>query len=475
MDPKDLTEYALEYAQRLGASYAESRLISGERTGFFVQNGNILSGTRFNVRGIGIRVLVDGGLGFCSIDRIEKSLAEKAISAAVKMAKNSKRKVPIDFGEPIINEAKWQVEVKKPIEDVSTEEMMKFLTDLDNITETIELPAPIVSRVYIFGSSTQDYYLVTSEGTKISAKTSIIQPRVNMTAKGQGRTEQRFLDFTRCTGWEGTESLIEEFTDQVKRLAKTATAEKTVKGVVDLIVAPEVAGIIAHENCGHPSEGDRILGREGAQAGESFWRDLKLGESRVGTDAVTICDDPTIPGSAGFYLYDDEGVKARKRVLIKEGIINEPLLNREFGQRFGLGTNGSSRAEDFNREPIIRMANTYFDVGDYNFEELVEDVKKGIYMVSFMEWNIDDRRFQSKYVGSECYLIEKGQMTETLVKRPIMELTTVGLFSATDAVSKNLRFDSSATCGKSDPMQGVPVFCGGPELRLRDIKLGGLD
>ena len=135
MDPKDLTEYALEYAQRLGASYAESRLISGERTGFFVQNGNILSGTRFNVGGIGIRVLVDGGLGFCSIDRIKKSLAEKAISAAVKMAKNSKRKVPIDFGEPIVNEAKWQVDVKKPIEDVSTEEMTLMVNELEEISK----------------------------------------------------------------------------------------------------------------------------------------------------------------------------------------------------------------------------------------------------------------------------------------------------------------------------------------------------
>ena len=96
------------------------------------------------------------------------------------------------------------------------------------------------------------------------------------------------------------------------------------------------------------------------------------------------------------------------------------------------------------------MANTYFDAGDYSFEELVEDVKKGIYMISFQEWNIDDRRFQSKYVGSECYLIEKGEVTETLVKRPIMELTTVGLFSAIDAVSKNIRFDFSATWGASE-------------------------
>ncbi|MFX0090463.1 MAG: TldD/PmbA family protein [Candidatus Hodarchaeota archaeon] len=474
MDPKDLNEYIIDYAQKLGASYVESRLISGDRSSFFSRNGDILSGMRYSVCGIGTRVLVNGGLGFCSIDRINKDLAEKAVLSAVKMAKNSNRTPPIEFGEPVVNEAKWQVEVKKPIEDVSIEEMMTFLTELDTIAENPELPAPIVSRVYSFGTNTQEYYLQTSEGTKISANTSIIRPMFILTAKGQTDTEQRFLDFTRSAGWEGTDGLIEEFTAQVGRLAKTAKAENQMKGIVDLVVAPEVAGIIAHENAGHPSEGDRILGREGAQAGESFWRTLKLGESRVGSAAVTIYDDPTIPGSAGFYTYDDEGVKSRKRTLIEKGIINEPLLNREFGLKFNQGSNGASRAQDYNYEPIIRMANTYFAAGDYTLDELVEDVKSGIYMISFMEWNIDDRRYQSKYVGSECYLIEKGEITDILVKRPIMELTTVGLFTAIDAVSKNLSFEFSATCGKSDPGQGVPVWCGGPELRLRNIRLGGL-
>jgi TldD protein len=241
-----------------------------------------------------------------------------------------------------------------------------------------------------------------------------------------------------------------------------------------MIVGHEVAGIIAHENVGHPSEGDRIMGREGAQAGESFWRDLNIGESRVGSDAVNVSEDPTIPNTSGFYLYDDEGVKARKRVLIKNGILNEPLLNREFGTKFGMVSNAAARSTAYNREPIIRMANTYFEAGDHTFDELVGDVKLGVYMRGFKEWNIDDRRYQSKYTGSEAYLIRNGDITDTMVKRPIMETTSIGLLTALDAVTKDLSFDFPGTCGKSDPSQGVPVYAGGGELRFRDIRLGGV-
>ena len=61
-----------------------------------------------------------------------------------------------------------------------------------------------------------------------------------------------------------------------------------------------------------------------------------------------------------------------------------------------------------------------------------------------------------------------------MVKRPVMETTSVGLLSALDAVSKNLGFDFPGTCGKGDPSQGVPVYAGGGELRFRNIRLGGV-
>ena len=120
------------------------------------------------------------------------------------------------------------------------------------------------------------------------------------------------------------------------------------------------------------------------------------------------------------------------------------------------------------------MANTYIAPGDYSKEELVEDIKFGIYMKSFTEWNIDDRRYQSKYVGSYARLIRDGEITDDFVRRPVLELTSRGLFDAVDACSKGFTAEQ-AICGKSDPSQGMPVWHGGPDaMRLRAIRVGGV-
>ncbi|RLG97909.1 TldD/PmbA family protein, partial [Candidatus Bathyarchaeota archaeon] len=158
-------------------------------------------------------------------------------------------------------------------------------------------------------------------------------------------------------------------------------------------------------------------------------------------------------------------------VLIKEGVINEFLHNRETASVFGVESNGASRASAYNREPIVRMANTFLEPGDYTFEELIEDVKEGVYIKNFMEWNIDDRRLNQRYVGLEAYRIEGGEV-KGLVRNPVLEVTTTGLWSAVDAVGRDLQFQA-AYCGKSDPMQGIPVWTGGPHTRLRGIRLGG--
>ncbi len=467
---KDFAEFGVEYAQENGVDYAEARLIDGQRTFLFLRNGMLISGSQRPWLGIGFRVLKNGGLAFVSIDELSKNTVKDAIIHGIKMVKGTNPNDRIDFGEPISNEAKWAVATEQRLVDVDTDTMLELLQEMDTKAED----HGINTRANIFEAQSYEKYLVTSEGTRIESESSMLKFYGILTAKGLLDSEQRWVDLTRSTGWEGTKTWIDQYDDECARLAKVAAQnDKAMTGKVDFVVGPEVVGIICHENCGHPSEGDRIMGREGAQAGESFWRDLSLGESRIGSKHVTIIEDPTIPGTGGYYEYDDEGVKARERILIKEGIINEPLLNREYGVKFGLGSNSASRSADFNREPIIRMANTYMKPGDYiNVEELAEDVKHGIYMLSFTEWNIDDRRYQSKYVGFECYEINNGEITETMVRRPIMELTSVSLFSSIDGVSKDLVFDFPGICGKSDPGQGVPVYAGGGCIRMRDIKLG---
>ncbi|MEM4298276.1 MAG: metallopeptidase TldD-related protein, partial [Nitrososphaerota archaeon] len=133
-------------------------------------------------------------------------------------------------------------------------------------------------------------------------------------------------------------------------------------------------------------------------------------------------------------------------------------------------SNGASRASYYDREPIVRMANTYMRPGDYGLEELLESAGDGLYIRSYQEWNIDDKRWNQRYVGVVAYRIRGGELAE-MVRDPVVDLTTKGLFSSVAAVGRDLSF-SAGYCGKGDPMQGIPVWFGGPSILLKNVRVG---
>jgi len=468
----ELVEFAVEKAQELGASYAEARFEEKNGTEIVMKNGNPEGLGILADRGIGIRVLVNGGMGFASTNVLTKESVEEAVKKAVKLAKAAAklRNRPIQFSEEDFHQVFYEVKMKKDFRNVSAEEKMEYLKLIEESVKETGVNTPM--RFLRYGDFMWHKVFMNNEGALVESLIPRVSITYNLVVFEDGQMEQApFVQRAFSGGLE----LIEKdkpwewAVKDVKALQKLIKeGQKPPEGKVDLVLAPEVVGIAVHESVGHPYELDRIMGREAAQAGESFVKPEMLGE-RIGSEAVTVIEDPTIPNSWGFYLYDDEGVKARPRYLIREGIINEFLMNREYAAYLGMKSNAAARALNYNREPIVRMANTYLAPGDYSFEELIEDVKLGVYMVSFNEWNIDDRRYQQRYIGREAYLIENGEIKHP-VRRPILEITTKGLWSSVDAVGKEVEF-YPGTCGKGEPSQGVPVWMGGAHARLRDVVL----
>ncbi|MFA4662240.1 TldD/PmbA family protein [Pyrococcus kukulkanii] len=468
----DLVEFAVERALDLGAEYAEARFEEKQGTSIAMKNGVPEGLSLLSDRGIGIRVLVNGGMGFASTNVLTKESVAEAVERAVKLAKSASklRKEPIKFSEEHFHQVKYEVKMKKDFRDVPPEEKLELLKKIEEEVMGTGIKVPM--RYLAYSDQLWKKVFVNSEGAYVKSKIPRVSVMYNLVVFENGQMEQApFIERAFSGGLE----LIEKDEPWERAKKEVGTLRKLIvegkrppEGKVDLVISPEVAGIAVHESVGHPYELDRIMGREAAQAGESFVKPDMLGE-RIGSEVVTVIDDPTIPNSWGFYLYDDEGVKARPRYLIRNGIITEFLMNREYAYKLGLNSNAAARAINYNREPIVRMANTYLAPGDYSFEELIEDIKLGVYMVSFNEWNIDDRRYQQRYIGREAYLIENGEIKHP-VKRPILEITTRGLWTSVDAVGKEVEF-YPGTCGKGEPGQGVPVWMGGAHARLRDIPL----
>ena len=479
MEHEDLADYAVEQGLREGASYVEARLegIMGDQ--LLLKNGNLEVGGFFRRYGLGVRVLVDGALGFCSLNYFStRKKVREVVSNAVRLAKYSSklRREPIKFSDEECMDARYEGKFRENVLDIGLEEKISLLVDVDKTVDVGFSDVFVPFRLMHLLSANTEKYLVTSEGSRVSS----FIPRVFFTClltafnKVKKQIEHGPIHKGASGGWEivfdwDLGRIVEKEVEVLLKILRER--REPPKGFIDCVIGTNITGIASHENCGHPSEADRILGREGAQAGESFLNREMLGQ-RIVSEEVTIVDDPTLEGSFGFYLFDDEGVKAGERILIEDGVYKEMLHNRETAYFMDTHSNGSSRAMGYNREPIVRMSNTYMKPGDYgSLEELIEDIRLGVYIVSFTEWNIDDRRFQAKYVGREAYLIDKGELKYP-VKRPVLEITTPALFGSIDGCTREIEFNA-AMCGKSNPEQLAPVWHGGPCARLRNIRLGG--
>jgi TldD protein len=472
MANEDLAEFAVQHAKAHGATYAEARLEQVDADAFVTKNGVLEVSGFDSSQGLGVRFIINNTLGFVSTNLIEKEKIKRLVEKALNLtSRGSKITEGVALSEEPAEKAKYEVKQKKNVLDVGPEEKIGLLKDIEsNLAETkIKLPGRYLS---LHTGVTKKFY-VNSEGSVIQSEI----PRVNfyymLTILRGKKTAQRMWQYGSTTGWEimDTWKLPHLLKTEAIALEKNLReGKKAPKGIMDLVIGPEISGIIAHESCGHPFEADRILGRESAQAGESYMTVNMLGKP-FANPCVTLVDDPTVHDAFGFYLYDDEGVKARRKYLIKEGIATELLQNRETATALKVRSNGAARASEFDKEAIVRMSNTFFLPGTYKTEqELIEGVKLGVYLKNFMEWNIDDKRYNNRYVGAEAYLIENGKITVP-VRNPAIEVTTPALYAAIDACAQNLELHS-ASCGKGEPMQGIPVGHGGPSLRLRGLRLG---
>jgi TldD protein len=202
--------------------------------------------------------------------------------------------------------------------------------------------------------------------------------------------------------------------------------------------------------------------------GESILRG-KLG-SRLGADGVTICDDPTVKAAFGFYLYDDEGVRADRHVLVEDGVLRSYLHSRETALKMKTHSTANARAQSVGHFPIVRMSNTYFERGDASFDELI-DMRSGVYVEGMKGGAVDISTGNFQFAAERGMMIERGGLV-----KPLRDITLFGNIMETlksiDGLGRRTDGFHPGTCGKG--LQAVRVADNGPAIRIRGVRVGGV-
>lgn len=469
MIDEDLAHAVLDAASRSAPLLAEVRLEDRTSRSIAIRSGQVSSVSSSKDAGMNVRIVLPSGIGFASSNVVSRAEGAKLVKDALTQAKKGGRASQVSLSSEPAVRTTWEVRQHRRLADVPVDEKLEVLRSVDSAV--MKTRVKVQGRYYEFRDWETSEYFANSEGARIRSFLPYIKIEAYNLVSARGETEQSLREWGASGGWEKQEewNLLEVLPDEVLMLkGQIEKGKRIAPGKYDLVCGPEVVGIASHESCGHPMEGDRILGREMSQAGRSFVSKEMIGQ-KIGSEYATVIDDPTVPGTYGYYAYDQEGVKARPRYLYKGGLINEFLQNRETASRFGVQSNGSSRSESYLREPIVRMANTFVAPGDFQEDELIGSIKQGVLMQSFTEWNIDDKRFNQKYVSREAYFIRDGELAGP-ARKCTLEITTPGFWGAIDAVSRKIEL-SAGECGKGDPMQGMAVTNGGPMIRLREVSL----
>jgi TldD protein len=458
-DYSELVGYAISSAEKHDVDYADAYLQSANGRSYAVEQGRLNGSSYYEKSGIRIRLVKDKRLYTFTTNKMDKDKIGKLISGY----KGFNGVDTVLSGEKAVT-AKYKVEERKKLADA---DVLKDLLEIDKVlskTKHMKFRSlyGMVGKVKTVFQNT--------DGSVIEAAIPAAQSFASITVESGRETRQRFLQFGGVGGYEllNRSKIEDTLLDEAKALVNVIDkgvrlSDSEMKRIRNVVIAPEITGIAVHESIGHPNEADRVFLREAAQAGTSYINKDNLG-LEIGSPAVTIIDDPTIPNSNGFYLYDDEGVRSRPRTIVRDGIQDELLLNRSYARVLGKKSNAAARSDYYSNEPLIRMANTYLKPGSATFEELISEARDGVYIKSFMEWNIDDTRSFSRYQGSEAYMIKGGRLGKP-VKNYRLESKTIDFWHAVRLVDREFEL-FLGNCGKGEPMQGVPVTMGGASALL---------
>ena len=284
LELEDFAEKSLQFAIQFGAQYCDARAETVVTEGFLLENGEIEHFTSLRDSGLGVRVLANGAWGFFSISNPKsleevKNAANDAIKSALHYSINKKQKIRLAESPVYVDKVNFSVS-KKPTLD----EMAKIGFECDNL---IQSKKRIHKSSISMEHNAFSKYFVNSDGTKITQRFEDTIAHVTATAHESGLTES--VNATEG-GRGGLEMILDknditktsEFVAQKASELLDARTVKEEKAIV--VMNPDFVALLAHEILGHPSEADRVLGKEMAWAGGAWWAG-KLGE-KIGSQKL---------------------------------------------------------------------------------------------------------------------------------------------------------------------------------------------
>ncbi|HEY2956480.1 MAG TPA: TldD/PmbA family protein [Candidatus Eisenbacteria bacterium] len=461
--PQELAAELIEIARSKGAEFAE---VFGEHSVHtsFAYEENRLKTSAYSVnQGLGVRAVIGDQTGYAYADGFSPDDLREAARVAARIARGA-----AGNGKPRafrVVDAPWPFRLERPA-PLALDEAGKIAL-VERANHAARGHDARIHEVWVtLADSSKSFVVANSDGlwaadrqflTRLTVSALAIQgaERQEGYSTGGGSVEAGYFE---------SERNPEEIANEAAATAVTLLgAREPEAGAYPVVVSPGWGGVMVHECFGHSMEGDTIRKQTSIRA-------RQMGQL-VASKGVTIVDSGIVPHSRGSFRVDDEGTPAQRTVLVEDGILTGYLWDLLNARLTGNRPTGNGRRSSYRDVPICRMTNTYIEAGTHPPQDLIADVKRGLYCKSLGGGSVNPADGNFSFQVTEAYRIVNGKLAE-----PVRNATLTGngndAMLKIDAVANDLEIDgSTGSCGKDG--QWKPVGVGQPTVRFRAITVGG--
>lgn len=461
--------------------YADIRINDIIEENIATENMKVQNLSTTRTRGFGIRVYLDGSMGFAGSQ--EFADMEQTALEALRIAKASRiaQRTPVKLSpkEAVVDSYTTPIQID-PF-SVSKKDKLDLLIRAE---AAMRQAAPqLFKTIAYLGCRREEKIFADTDGSYITQTLYETGGGLEAVAVTKGEMQRRTYPDTMRGNYSSCGYELIEGMNLEHNAVKTAQeamaliqAEDCPSGYFDLILDSSQLTLQIHESIGHPIELDRALGYEAGYAGTSFLDPSMVG-FKYGSEHVNVVADATTPGGLGTFGYDDEGVKAQVIPIITQGIFQNFLTSRDTAPIIGQVSNGTARADAWARIPIVRMTNINLLPGQFELDELIAGIDNGLLLAANKSWSIDDKRLNFQFACEIAHEIKDGKLTGKIYKNPIYTGITPEFWNSCDGVAneKHWKLYGTPYCGKGEPGQVAHTGHGSSPARFRKVKVGVSD
>lgn len=438
--------------------FYDTRIIKSVSTSIVLDNSEIREISNNFSSGGAVRVLDQGSWGFVSLDGVHENL-DAAISSAGRLAESARNRSPrnpVDLA-PIKKPGLHDLpEIKEKPQDIPIEDKVRLLLEIEKSAKI----DGIQSTNAVYSESLINVMYSSSEGLDCEYTLTRLGFAISSVAQSEGvyqiGRESRFgvMGFEIFKKYDAFELARKAATTAIELLS----AKTPESGTYPVILDQELAGVFIHEAVGHAVEADHVLEGNSILSG-------KIGE-QIASPVITVYDDPSLH-EYGYYPFDDEGAESNRTTLIKDGVLQSFIHSRETAGKLG-GESRNSRAQGYAR-PVIRMSNTFIAPDGMKFDEMLSELKDGIYLKGSRGGQVNPGEGVFQFNAERGFIVRNGEITTSL-RDVSLSGNTLEILNNVSAVGNDLEMNQGR-CGKAGQL--VPVSDGSPHVLVNRATVGG--